>query len=297
MKKTELYSKLDTFAPIVLDDFVYSIDKIRLTFNCGTCSGFSTKIDSVLDYFKSNRYRVTRVKCSYEKYSLSDLARHVHVQIWIEDPKGASTMKVRWEFNPNKMTEEYPACFEWLCKEVYKARGCVPVVVNRIDYACDVPLPLDDVLTLTRKHRADCFDNTRYYGVRGVEELKVYDKKEESHIMDTSFLTRLEWESYNDPLNFQVKEQFCMMSDSIPDVIRYLQPCKVHEYLSTLHHATKKKYLDSMLESRVPVSSAPFHEFSSRIRAWLRVHDIDLTSELRENVTSDLTEICKLLRC
>lgn len=296
MKRADLYSSAPPFDPIEQDGLTYSIDKIRLTFNLGASSGFETRLSNLVRFFEGYGYKSKKVQCAMLKWSLQDLAKSVHVQIWQEDPRGASTAKVRFEWNPNHTQWDYPPAFLPLVEQVTASRGCCPVVLNRVDYACDVPLPIEEILTLTRKHRADSFDDTLYFGRRGIEELKVYDKVSEARLTDCEHLTRLEWESYNDPLSFTVKEQFCRYTDDLPEIFRFLKPCKVPDYLSSLHHKTRSKYLKVLRSSLLPVSSAPFCRFSARFSDWLHSAGIDLTSELRSDVATDLLEISDLLK-
>lgn len=82
---------------------------------------------------------------------------------------------VRVDFNPNKRhgTPLHDALFDWLDS------NCTSGVIQRLDYAVDIPCTLSKVRVESRK-KAGLYEGTQYYGKRHTHcALRVYDKAEE----------------------------------------------------------------------------------------------------------------------
>lgn len=82
---------------------------------------------------------------------------------------------IRLEFNPNKIFQD--ATFVCLMQAI--KRYCKTGVLLEVDYAVDVPVSPDRIITQSRKNRI-IYNDSRYYGKRHTHgRLKVYNKKKE----------------------------------------------------------------------------------------------------------------------
>lgn len=81
---------------------------------------------------------------------------------------------VRVDFNPNRdKAPLHDALFDWLDS------NCTDGVIQRLDYAVDIPCVLSKVLVESRK-KAGLYEGTQYYGKRHSHcALRVYDKADE----------------------------------------------------------------------------------------------------------------------
>jgi len=96
---------------------------------------------------------------------------------------------VRLEFNPNKVYEE-----DNLIDDIIRLLNALKpsdVAVKRLDYAIDIPVPLEDVVVLQSRKDKRCYKGTVYLGKRMTHNaIKIYDKQKEQNL-DTP-LTRFE---------------------------------------------------------------------------------------------------------
>lgn len=307
MTQSDLYSKWSVFQRFDNDGLTYSIDKIVFTVNCGTGTGSDEQIDRIKDYFVSLGYTSKEVSVRYRKVSLKSYDG-THIEMWreassfytnrlLDDEEtvkrtklSSPCLKIRVHMNPNKLACE-PLGFEKLFTDLKQLRqGIIYAVLNRVDYSVDIPgITPAEVLVLTRKRRCDNFDTTQYFGNRGSEQLKVYDKTKESNL-DTQ-VTRLEWEVYQNPLGFSVKEEFVRMNDTV-GILKYIQPHKITQYLSSLHHETTKKYKLNMLQHQIVLDDYTFELMEGVIDAYLHSRlGLNLTYEFRNDVDSTECEI------
>ena len=96
---------------------------------------------------------------------------------------------VRLEFNPNKVYEEDNLIDDII--RVLNAFKPSEVAVKRLDYAIDIPVPLDDVVVLQSRKDKRYYKGTVYLGKRMTHNaVKIYDKQKEQNL-DTP-LTRFE---------------------------------------------------------------------------------------------------------
>ena len=93
---------------------------------------------------------------------------------------GAKTIRVvdcvRFEINPNKHheTKEWDFMLELI--DLY----CVKGIIDKFDYAIDIPLPKEKVVVLKTRKTVGFFNGTRYYGKRNKHGyVKIYDKYQE----------------------------------------------------------------------------------------------------------------------
>ena len=96
---------------------------------------------------------------------------------------------VRLEFNPNKVYEE-----DNLIDDIIRLLNALKpseVAVKRLDYAIDIPVPLEDVVVLQSRKDKRYYKGTVYLGKRMTHNaIKIYDKQKEQNL-DTP-LTRFE---------------------------------------------------------------------------------------------------------
>lgn len=96
---------------------------------------------------------------------------------------------VRIEFNPNKVYEQDNIIDDII--RVLNAYKPSEVLVKRLDYAIDIPVPLEDVVVLQSRKDKRYFKGTVYLGKRmSHNAVKIYDKAKELDL-DTP-LTRFE---------------------------------------------------------------------------------------------------------
>lgn len=96
---------------------------------------------------------------------------------------------VRLEFNPNKVYEQ-----DNLIDDIIRVLNAFKpslVAVKRLDYAIDIPVPLEDVVVLQSRKDKRYYKGTVYLGKRMTHNsIKIYDKQKEQNL-DTP-LTRFE---------------------------------------------------------------------------------------------------------
>lgn len=96
---------------------------------------------------------------------------------------------VRIEFNPNKVYEQNSLIDDLI--RVLDAFRPREKKVNRLDYAIDIPVPLDNVVVLQSRKNKRSYDGTIYLGRRSSHgAVKIYDKQKESNLENP--LTRFE---------------------------------------------------------------------------------------------------------
>lgn len=93
---------------------------------------------------------------------------------------GAKTVRVidcvRFEINPNK----HHATKEWDFMLELIDQYCVKGIIDKFDYAIDIPVPKEKVVVLKSRKTVGLFNGTRYFGKRNKHGyVKIYDKYKE----------------------------------------------------------------------------------------------------------------------
>lgn len=88
---------------------------------------------------------------------------------------------VRLEFNPNKVYDEDNLLDDII--RILNAFKPSEVAVKRLDYAIDIPVPLDDVVVLQSRKDKRYYKGTIYLGKRmSHNAVKIYDKQKEQNL-------------------------------------------------------------------------------------------------------------------
>lgn len=194
MKETQ--NGIAYYKPIVRDSIVYSIDKVRISFQliCSVSLQLRNEPDSIQNFFdyiqlKSDEETLYR-KIVFERiYTHQRNKLCIHVAIFFSDN---STGKGFIEFNPNKVFQSPKAIYE--IQNFLNA--CESVSIDRYDLAIDIPCEMSSIFPRKGRKKMMLFisspnNYTVYWGERNkVGFAKLYDKSEQCRL--SSSITRLE---------------------------------------------------------------------------------------------------------
>lgn len=182
--------------------FVHSIDNLIMTYyveNLGTKCLLSmiSDLQKLKDKYPNIDYWEKLDINPCRKYSFYQHAVHLDEGIYIllghyvdydkEEKKATVFPMIRLELNPNKHADKP------ILKDVMDMINstCYDGILNRYDYAVDVPLSPDKVHVFGSNKEKGLYKGTRYYGQRNKNGFcRIYDKQKEQSL-DTP-LTRIE---------------------------------------------------------------------------------------------------------
>lgn len=183
--------------------YVHSIDKLSVVWVFGTKSNFTDRflnelLKAVLDLAEG--YGITpEVKSSLSPMSCYAWTLHfvkmrfglpIFIGFQNKGKDGSIELKntVRIEFNPNKVYEE-----DKILDDLIRLFNscCTDRYVSRLDYAIDIPVPLEDLVVLQSRKTKREYKGTIYLGKRMSHgAIKIYDKQAEQNLEKP--LTRFE---------------------------------------------------------------------------------------------------------
>lgn len=182
--------------------YIHSIDNLIFTYyvhdiGLRPINRLIDRLHEIKDSFPDIEYweNLNIAPCS--KYSFFQNAIHLDDGIYLlvghytdyDKDKGEIYVypMLRLEINPNKHANKpvFKALLELLNDTCYDA------VLNRYDYAVDIPLPLDDIQVFDTRKEKGLYKGTRYYGQRNKNGFcRIYDKSKEQGL--STPLTRVE---------------------------------------------------------------------------------------------------------
>lgn len=182
--------------------YIHSIDNLIFTYyvhdiGLASLDRFIDKIHLVKNEFPDAQYweNLNRKPCSRFSFYRDEI--HLDDGIYVllghydnwEKEKGEMYVypMIRLEVNPNKHAGK-PILQEFM-KAVNEV--CYDGVLNRYDYAIDIPCKLDDVQVFGSRKEKGIYKGTRYFGQRNHNGFcRIYDKAKEQSL--TTPLTRVE---------------------------------------------------------------------------------------------------------
>ncbi len=195
-----MYNNLDIYnKKVEFNNMTYSVDKLRLKTYI-SYSDFKELEFFVNTYFKDkikNFWVSDRINCFHYNYNIeveegkSFSFHFMHNQESIDYNKNSKNYNFTIEFNPNKLRDDFLVC------HILDSFG--GWLLRSFDLAIDIPIsPLDIVIDKGKKRSYKLFsaggDKVTYYV--GTKErdgyLKIYNKKYESDLPITGYLTRVE---------------------------------------------------------------------------------------------------------
>lgn len=229
-------------------DGVYSIDRFTWTFRVPI--EWWNRLSYTFDHCRDAGHVMT------EDFVTKRYGREVrivqdcgfHLEMWRSDKPG-EPYSIRLDYNPNKSSET------WIGMNIFDAIRRIPnqsyvFDLQRVDYAYDIPVPLDMVYVLSRKQEGS-FAGTRYYGVAGSNgRLRVYDKRKELKDKDGidvgCEVTRVEWEQRSTK-DFDFRfDQICVANfKDMPfpaSVIPCIDPANINTAFRRVDWKTRQKY-------------------------------------------------------
>lgn len=182
--------------------YIHSIDNLIFTYyiqdiGLKSISRFIDRLHAIKDSFPDSQYWENLNISPCSKYSFFQNSVHLDNGIYLlighytdyEKEKGEMYIypMLRLEVNPNKHAS----------KPVFKALmdlindTCYDAVLNRYDYAVDIPLLPDDIQVFDSRKEKGLYKGTRYYGQRNKNGFcRIYDKAKEQGL--STPLTRVE---------------------------------------------------------------------------------------------------------
>lgn len=203
--------------------FIHSIDKCSITFILKVQS--DSIFSYIIDYFNkiSDFYALKPdIKENLKPVSAMGWAKHFYRFLYglcvfigyyqyVDKFKDFKTVyNCRIEFNPNKLLVA-----DYSFKDGLGGRDIIldicnylkgissDVIIKRVDYSCDIPVSIDDVIVPVSKKNKQTYKDTLYFGAPGSHgRLKIYNKTIESNL--DYDCTRIEYTfKYNRGLNFE----------------------------------------------------------------------------------------------
>lgn len=280
------------YKTIEKDGCIYSIDRFTFDFyflpESGLFDLLKTSLDLlVLEYCQQiSVQNFTTNRLGFEKFIYQ--FEHLHVELWQRENivkisrylseadeykytkvAGEKQSVLRLDFNPNKCENLKP--LERLMNFFATTNRPFVFSVSRVDYAMDLPEPIENFYVLSRKMET-FYGSTRYYGVQGLTgRLRVYDKRKEQIDKEKNDigheLTRFEWEQRgNRDFNFTFDKINHFDPDKVSSalgLLRFVQPELVNTALATLDKRTRKKLKDEAFQSLI-VSQEAFQTLLNR---------------------------------
>lgn len=285
MKSPPKVGKIPYLKSIETEAGVYSIDRFVFNFRMTRelWEDFRLSVDlwalklrlRDCEYFTAKRYG-TEVKV-FQYFSL-------HIETWEGYPNKSRPENcycVRLDYNPNKLLEPEQEMLGKMMAGLGKNNDKFVFDLSRVDFAFDVPVPIEKIYVLSRKTESHVV-TTRYYGKAGSSGmLRVYDKREEmkrNHIELGQDWTRLEWEQRGGKdLQFKF-DCFCTADfgglQYPASVIPYINPGDINKALKGISKNTRTKYKN--LFTPYPFDAANFRhlldeymdEYGIRSNRW-----------------------------
>lgn len=182
--------------------YIHSIDNLIFTYyvhdiGMNAITRIIEKLHFIRDSFSGIKYWENLNISPCSKYSFFQNAIHLDDGIYLlighytdyEKDKGEMYVypMLRLEINPNKHANK--PIFKVLLELINDT--CYDAVLNRYDYAVDIPLPLEDVQVFSTRKEKGLYKGTRYFGQRNKNGFcRIYDKSAEQGL--DSPLTRVE---------------------------------------------------------------------------------------------------------
>lgn len=254
--------------------YIHSIDNLIFTYyvqdiGLKSIGRIIEKLHAIKALFPDAKYWENLNISPCSKYSFFQNAIHLDDGIYLlighytdyEKDKGEMYVypMLRLEINPNKHANKpvFTALMELLNSTCYDA------VLNRYDYAVDIPLPPDDIQVFDSRKEKGLYKGTRYFGQRNRNGFcRIYDKAKEQglkqpltrveHVISCTKTTKtLSLEKIYIKSSFSEKTE--KVSSMIDVIVSFCSLCQVNNLefdtiLDKLDKRTKKKIKEIVFE-------------------------------------------------